>query len=93
MSKTVLEPMGDFLLVIDIPQKNVIGEISLPDNQRQQEMMFGFVVTVGPDCVMLIKPQEKICYGPYAGKTILIEGVEFRLLRLGQIEGRLVTTD
>ena len=26
-------------------------------------------------------------YGPYAGKTVVLEGVEFRLLREGQIEG------
>jgi chaperonin GroES len=92
MSKTRLEPMGDYLLVADIPQNNTLGEISLPDNQRQQEMIFGFVVAVGPSCSAL-KEQDRICYGPYAGKNVIIEGIEFRLLREGQIEGKIVNTN
>lgn len=92
MSKTRLEPIGDYLLVVDAHQENLIGEISLPDNQRQQEMCFGFVVAVGPNCLVL-KEQDRICYGPYAGKNVIIDGVEFRLLREGQVEGRIVKTN
>jgi len=92
MANTRLEPMGDYLLVADVHQENTLGEISLPDNQRQQEMCFGFVVAVGPNCVIL-KPEDQVCYGPYAGKNIILAGTEFRLVREGQIEGRLVKTN
>lgn len=92
MSKTRLEPMGDYLLVADVPQENMIGDIELPGNQRQQEMVFGYVVAIGPDCLAL-KEQDQICYGPYAGKNVILGGMEFRLLKEGQIEGKIVNTN
>ena len=78
MPKTLLEPMGDYLLVVDSPRTTTIDEIELPGNIRQQEMCFGLVVSVGPDCKTL-QPQDRVCYGPYAGKGVIIEGIEFRL--------------
>lgn len=92
MSKTRLEPMGDHVLVVDIKGTNVMEGISLPDNVKQQEMCFGYVVAVGPDCLAL-KERDRICYGPYAGKNVIMEEVEFRLLREGQIEGKIVDTN
>ena len=92
MSKTRLEPMGDYLLVADVHQDNTIDGISLPDNQRQQEMCFGYVVAVGPECLSL-REQDQVLYGPYAGKNVIIGGVELRILREGQIEGKIVNTN
>lgn len=89
MSKTVLEPAGDLVLVVDNPRETTLEGISLPDNIKQQEMVFGTVVAVGPDAAIRTKKEDLICYGPYAGKTVVIEGIEFRLLREGQIEGYL----
>lgn len=85
MSKHYLEPASDYVLVVDTPQENVIGDIQLPDNQRQQEMCFGTVVAAGP-LATATKPEDQICYGPYAGKGVIMTGLEFRLLREGQIE-------
>lgn len=94
MAKTVLEPASDFVLVVDNPRETTLDGITLPDNIRQQEMVYGIVVAVGPKAVDERTKQEKIvCYGPYAGKTVVIEGVEFRLLREGQIEGYLRKID
>jgi co-chaperonin GroES (HSP10) len=84
--------MGDYLLVTDNKRTTTLDGIELPDNVRQQEMCFGFVVAVGPLCGTL-KQQDRICYGPYAGKTVALDGFEFRLLREGQVEGRLITAD
>jgi co-chaperonin GroES (HSP10) len=92
MSKTYLEPAGDHLLVADSPRETTLDGITLPDNVRQQEMVFGTVVFVGPQAVAT-KPEDRICYGPYAGKTVAIDGMEFRLLREGQIEGYIRKTD
>lgn len=85
MSKSFLEPATDHLLVVDMPRSTSIDGIDLPDNQRQQEMVFGTVVFAGPDAEAT-KPEDRICYGPYAGKTVVLDGVEFRLLKEGQIE-------
>ena len=84
--------MSDHLVVADSDSTTVLEGIELPDNIRQKEMCFGYVVAVGPDCLAL-KEQDRICYGPYAGKHVIIGGIEFRLLREGQIEGKIVDTN
>jgi co-chaperonin GroES (HSP10) len=85
MPNTFLEPAGDHLLVIDTPFETTLDGISLPDNIRQREMIFGTVVFVGPAAIYP-KIEDQVCYGPYAGKTVVFNGTEFRLLREGQIE-------
>lgn len=92
MSKTVIEPASDFVLVIDNKQDTTISGITLPDNVKQQEMIYGIVIEPGP-LAMLTKSQDRVMYGPYAGKTIVLEGIEFRLLKQGQIEAYLRQRD
>lgn len=85
MSKTFLEPAGDHCLVVDMPQETVIEGITMPDNERQKEMVFGTVVFAGP-LALKTHSEDRICYGPYAGKTVVLEGIEFRIIKEGQIE-------
>jgi hypothetical protein len=85
MSNQYLEPATDHLLVVDSPREVSIDGIELPGNIRQQEMCFGTVVFAGPQ-VLVAKPEDLVCYGPYAGKGVVVNGIEFRLLREGQIE-------
>jgi co-chaperonin GroES (HSP10) len=85
MAKHFLEPAGDHVIVVDNPREVSIGEIDLPGNVRQQDMCYGTVVFRGP-LVQVAKHEDTVCYGPYAGKTVVIEGIEFRILREGQIE-------
>ena len=91
--RTILEPANDLVLVKDAPREVEMDGISLPDNMRQQEMVFGIVVFKGPLVSAATEPGNTVCYGPYAGKTVLVEGVEFRLLREGQIEAYIRTYD
>lgn len=84
MSK-FLEPAKDVVLVIDVPTETIIDGISLPDNIRQQEMVYGTVVASGPLAASTF-PKDQVCYGPYAGKSVVIDGIQFRLLKEGQIE-------
>ena len=85
MSNSFLEPANDHLLIIDIPRETTLDGITLPDNVRQQEMVFGTVVFIGPQTTQT-KVHDRVCYGPYAGKNVVLDGIEFRLLREGQIE-------
>ena len=85
MPKTFLEPGTDHVLVVDKDRSQTIDGITLPDNVKQQEMVFGYVVAVGPDCKRA-KDKDTICYGPYAGKNVVLEGCEFRIILEGQIE-------
>ena len=92
MAKHFLEPAGDYVLVVDSPREITLDGIELPGNVRQQEMAFGVVVFVGPRA-LATKPEDQICYGPYAGKSVVVNGTEFRLLREGQIELYIRKTD
>ena len=85
MPKHTLEPGKHHVLVVDRDRKQVIDGIELPDNVKQQEMVFGYVIAVGPDCEDA-KPQDTVCYGPYAGKNVVLDGVEFRIMLEDSIE-------
>lgn len=91
MPETYLEPAGDHIIVVDVDRKQTIDGIELPDNVRQQDMVYGYVVSVGPLACTNVKPKETICYGPYAGKNVNLDGVQFRILREGQIEAWIRT--
>jgi co-chaperonin GroES (HSP10) len=92
MSKNVLEPGSDHVLVLDSVRGTKIDDIELPDNVKQQEMVFGVVVATGPKALDTHR-DDRVCYGPYAGKNVVLEGVEFRLLREGQIEAYVRTVE
>lgn len=84
-----LIPLGDHVLVVDKPQETSLGGIELPGNVRQQEMLFGMVIAVGLGVSPQLKLGDVAIYGPYAGKTIVLGGQEFRILREGAVEGKL----
>lgn len=86
MAKEYIEPAGDFVSVIDRTGSTVVDGIELPENTREKEMIFGTVVFVGPDAAHLTKPEDIVAYGPYAGKNVIVNGMQFRMLRQGQIE-------
>ena len=90
MSKSYLEPAGDHIIVADTPRDKTIDGIELPDNIKNQEMLFGLVIFVGPEAGRT-HPQDTVCFGPYAGKNIILDGVEFRIMRQGQIEAYVRT--
>jgi chaperonin GroES len=85
MPKNILEPAAGHVLLVDSPRETMIEGITMPDNVKQQEMVFGTVVFVGPGMVNT-KVQDRVCYGPYAGKNVVLEGIEFRLMKEEQIE-------
>lgn len=87
MSKLV--PAGDYVLVLDIQRETDIGGIVMPDNERQQEMAFGKVVATGPTVSGYTEAGNTVFYGPYAGKNVVMEGVQFRLIHEEQIEGHV----
>lgn len=89
----VIVPANDRVLVADSPRTTTIDGIELPENVKQQEMVYGTVISVGPLMVQDTKPKDLVCYGPFAGKTIVIEGIELRLLREGQIEGYILEVE
>jgi co-chaperonin GroES (HSP10) len=88
MAKKMVEPAGDHVIVIDVPRETTIDGISLPENEKQQEMLFGRVVFAG-FLALNTAPEDLVMYGPYAGKFAIIDGVQFRIMKEGQIEAYL----
>lgn len=87
MAENYLEPAGDHLLVIDSVVDTSIDGISLPDNIKQQEMVYGTVIAVGPKCNKEIThAQDTVCYGPFAGKKVVLNSTEFRSICEEHIE-------
>ena len=86
MPKSVIEPANDRVIIADKLQGTTLDGIELPENVRQQDMVFGLVIFVGPDVSSRTKVQDLVVYGPYAGKMIAIDGVEFRVMTEKQIE-------
>jgi co-chaperonin GroES (HSP10) len=85
MSNNYIEPATDHLIVVDGLRETIIDGITMPDNEKQQEMVIGTVIFAGPDADHT-QPHDTVLYGPYAGKTIIVNGSEMRILREGQIE-------
>ena len=95
MAEMEFVPLGDCILVKDNDEAKVIDGIELPPNTREKEMVFGMVITAsrkfetwaGGTCYSEFPPGTIVCYGPYAGKTIVLGGTELRMVREGQLEG------
>jgi co-chaperonin GroES (HSP10) len=83
-----LFPTGDHVLVLDSTESTVLDGIQLPENQRQKDMVFGTVVGRGKKVEdPAIQERATVCYGPYAGIFVIVEGVQFRLMHEGQVMG------
>ena len=91
--KTILDPATDRVLVIDNARDTTIDGITLPENVKQQEMVYGTVVCVGPAAQATTHPKDIVCYGPYAGKPAVLDGVEFRIIREEHIEAYVRTVE
>jgi len=84
-----VEPFADYIIVLDMERKMTIDGIELPENMKQQDMVFGRVISTGIGCLH-IHADETIAYGPYAGKIIAFDGVPLRIMREGMAEARIV---
>lgn len=85
MAKEIV-PANDLVLILDIDGGTKLGDIDMPDNVRQKDMLSGRVIAVGLKVSDETKKDDLVLYGPYAGKMTSLEGVQFRLVREGQIE-------
>jgi chaperonin GroES len=81
-------PIGDRVLVHVIDQQNILEGVLLPDSAREDAQL-GLVVAVGDS--KLYAEGDKVLFGPWAGKEIQLDGTPFRVLREGEIDGKIVT--
>lgn len=88
MFSKLFQPANDHILVVDDPLETIIDGIEIPGIAKEKQMFTGTVIFVGPQATAT-KSEDKVMYGPYAGKPVVIDGIEFRVLKEAQIEGYL----
>lgn len=89
MAKAIV-PAGDQVLVRDSERKTFLDGMEMPDNVKALEMFAGEVLRIGPLVSVRTQVGDIVMYGPYAGKNTILDGVEFRMIKEGQIEAYIV---
>jgi chaperonin GroES len=83
-----VKPVADRVLVkIEKEEAKTAGGIIIPDT-AQEKTQRGVVEAVGPGTEkekVTVKPGEKVMYDKYAGSQIKIDGVEYLILKMGDI--------
>jgi co-chaperonin GroES (HSP10) len=87
MSKFI--PGSDRVLITVVEQDKMLDGILLPDSSKE-DMQAGVVLVVGPKVTQWVE-RDQVIFGPHAGMNIQIEGVPFRVMREGEIMGKVVS--
>jgi chaperonin GroES len=84
-----LKPLNDRVLVLRIEEEEkTSGGIVIPDTAKEKPMQ-GKIIAVGPGKVdekgkpipMVVKKNDRVLFGKYAGNEIKIDGVEHLIMR------------
>lgn len=80
-------PCGDRVLISVKDQERILEGVLLPDSSKE-DMQAGMVMAVGSS--QELHEGDMVFFGPWAGKSIQIEGIPFRVMREGEIDGRVI---
>ena len=92
-----LKPLDDRLVVsVSDATEKTAGGILLPDAARQKPQQ-GTVVAVGPGKLldngtrapMAVAIGDTVLFGKYSGSVVEVNGTEFKILREGDVLGKL----
>lgn len=83
-----IKPLADRVLVLPAPaEERTIGGIIIPDSAKEKPLK-GTVVAVGngtKDEEMVVKPNDIVLYGKYAGTELELEGEKYLIMRQSDI--------
>ena len=83
-----IKPLADRVLVLPAPaEERTIGGIIIPDSAKEKPLK-GTVVAVGngtKDEEMVVKPNDIVLYGKYAGTELELEGEKYLIMRQADI--------
>lgn len=80
-------PCGDRVLVSVREQERLIEGVLMPDAAKE-DMQAGVIVSVGSS--QEFAEGDLVLFGPWAGKNIQLEGIPFRVMQCGEIDGKIV---
>ena len=83
-----IKPLADRVLVLPAPaEEKTVGGIIIPDSAKEKPLK-GTVVAVGngtKDEEMVVKPNDMVLYGMYAGTEIELDGEKYLIMRQSDI--------
>lgn len=82
-----IKPLSDRVLIIPAPAEEKVGGIIIPDTAKEKPLR-GKVVAVGngtKDEQMVLKANDEVLYGKYAGTEIEIEGEKYLIMRQSDV--------
>ena len=83
-----IKPLADRVLVLPAPaEEKTVGGIIIPDSAKEKPLK-GTVVDVGngtKDEEMVVKPNDMVLYGKYAGTEIELDGEKYLIMRQSDI--------
>ena len=83
-----IEPLADRVLVLPAPaEEKTIGGIIIPDSAKEKPLK-GKVIAIGngtKDEEMVVKPDDTVLYGKYAGTEIELDGEKYLIMKQSDI--------
>ncbi|MDO4215023.1 MAG: co-chaperone GroES [Bacteroidales bacterium] len=83
-----IKPLADRVLVLPAPaEEKTIGGIIIPDSAKEKPLR-GTVVAVGngtKDEEMILKENDTVLYGKYAGTELELDGTKYLIMRQSDV--------
>ena len=83
-----IKPLADRVLVLPAPaEEKTIGGIIIPDSAKEKPLK-GKVIAIGngtKDEEMVVKPDDTVLYGKYAGTEIELDGKKYLIMKQSDI--------
>ena len=82
-----IKPLADRVLVVPAPAEEKVGGIIIPDTAKEKPQR-GKVVAVGQgtkDEVMVLKENDIVLYGKYAGTELEYDGEKYLIMRQSDV--------
>ena len=83
-----IKPLADRVLVLPAPaEEKTIGGIIIPDSAKEKPLK-GKVIAIGngtKDEEMVVKPDDTVLYGQYAGTEIELDGEKYLIMKQSDI--------
>lgn len=83
-----IQPLADRVLILPAPaEEKTIGGIIIPDTAKEKPLQ-GTVVAVGggtKDEEMVLKANDTVLYGKYAGTELEFEGKKYLIMRQSDV--------
>ncbi|MDY3847761.1 MAG: co-chaperone GroES [Prevotella sp.] len=82
-----IKPLADRVLILPAPAEEKVGGIIIPDTAKEKPLR-GKVVATGngtKDEEMVLKVDDTVLYGKYAGTELEFEGTKYLMMRQSDV--------